>query len=290
MTNQLKTDTNRETVLDVNGSATSRLRVRDFWPCAALSLACVTGCSSWDQFAQNATQPLRSTGNLLARTGDQVGDMFESHSTKGRNPDNLPAHQGLRPSVARQDAPPKVPMTSGATPAAATLPTASQPKAMQAIHSTPNAAEKLPETLTVPKTATGVELLPAPPAELQPISHSRPAPTVVAATPLAISTWCRVRIRNIGQQATPQVAVTVHSPEGASLVSKEGNAVSAPTPGKMEFAPVPQVGAGEEVILLIGLVQGEPRGQRLRVQVRDGLGGSNHDVQARWQVAIEAAE
>ena len=86
------------------------------------------------------------------------------------------------------------------------------------------------------------------------------------------------------------MAVTVNSPENAKLVSKDGDNVSAAVTGKMEFAPVAQVGPSEEVILVIGLRTTEQRGNRLRVQVRDGLGGSNQDVQARWQVTIEAIE
>ena len=86
------------------------------------------------------------------------------------------------------------------------------------------------------------------------------------------------------------MAVTVNSPENAKLVSKDGDSVSAAVSGKMEFAPVAQVGPSEEVILVIGVGAAEQRGNRLRVQVRDGLGGSNQDVQARWQVVIEAME
>lgn len=86
------------------------------------------------------------------------------------------------------------------------------------------------------------------------------------------------------------MAVTVNSPENAKLVSKDGDNVSEAVTGKMEFAPVAQVGPREEVILVIGVGAAEQHGNRLRVQVRDGLGGSNQEVQARWQVAIEAIE
>jgi hypothetical protein len=58
----------------------------------------------------------------------------------------------------------------------------------------------------------------------------------------------------------------------------------------MEFAPVGQVGANEEVILLVGVATSDVRANRLRVKVRDAQGGSNQDVQARWKVAIEPAE
>lgn len=267
-------------------SAAAR-RVHRWWQWAVLSLGCVSGCASWEQIADNATQPLRTTGNLLAQTGDRIGDVFESGRTRHRNPANLPAHQGLTPRLAQQTpAGPKPPATAGTAQAgASSLATSSQPAARQAIHNTPAAAKKPSESLSVPTAPPAVELLPAPPATLQPISHSRPA---LAADTSAITTWCRVRVRNISPQALPQVAVTVNSPENAKLASKDGNVVSAPVAEKMEFAPVPQVAPNEEIILVIGVAPNEQKTHRLRVQVRDGLGGSNQDVQARWNVTIEA--
>ena len=281
-------------LLDLLDESPEARRVHRWWQWAVLSLGCVSGCASWEQVAHNTTQPLRATGNLLARTSDRVGDLFEPHSTRHRNPANLPAHQGLSPASANQIASlQKAPIASPTTQAGANLPTVSRPAATQAIHKTPAANERQREFLSVPSAPPAVELLPAPPAELQQISNSRPVPTTPATSAAAnagISTWCRVRIRNISQQAVPQVAVTVNSPENAKLVSKDGDNVSAAVTGKMEFAPVAQVGPSEEVILVIGLGTTEQRGNRLRVQVRDGLGGSNQDVQARWQVTIEAIE
>ena len=290
-------------LLDVLDDSSAARRVHRWWQWAVLSLGCVSGCASSEQVAHNTTQPLRATGNFLARTGDRVGDLFESHSTRNRNPENLGAYQGLTPGSANQTASlQKAPMTSATAQTGATLPTVSQPAAMQAIHNTPAANERPRESLSVPTAPPAselqpappaVELLPAPPANIQPISNSQPAAAASkasAATVAGISTWCRVRIRNISQQAVPQVAVTVNSPENAKLVSKDGDSVSAAVSGKMEFAPVAQVGPSEEVILVIGVGAAEQRGNRLRVQVRDGLGGSNQDVQARWQVVIEAME
>lgn len=294
-------------LLDVLDDSSAARRVHRLWQWAVLSLGCVSGCASWDEVAHNTTQPLRATGNFLARTGDRVGDrvgdLFEPHSTRDRNPANLPAHQELNSASANQIASlQKAPMTSAAAQAGATLPTVSQPAAMQAIHNTPAARDKPRESLSVPTAPPAtelqpappaVELLPAPPSNVQTISNSRPAPAATTTSVSAnagISTWCRVRIRNISQQAVPQVAVTVNSPESAKLVSKDGDSVSAAVTGKMEFAPVAQVGPSEEIILVIGVWATEQRGNRLRVQVRDGLGGSNQEVQARWQVAIEAIE
>ena len=290
-------------LLDVMDESSAARRVHRWWQWMVLSLGCVSGCASWGEVAHNTTQPLRATGELLARTGDRVGDLFEPHSTRHRNPANLPANQGLTPGSASEIASrQKTPMTSSTTQAGATSPTVSQPAAMQAIHKTPVANERPQESLMVPTAPPAtelrpappaVELLPAPPSDVQTISNSRPAPaatTTSAAANTRIATWCRVRIRNISPQAIPQVGVTLNSPENAKLVSKDGDNVSAAVSGKMEFAPVAQVGPSEEIILVIGVEAAEQRGNRLRVQVRDGLGGSNQDVQARWQVTIEAIE
>lgn len=290
-------------LLEVLDDSSAARRVHRWWQWAVLSLGCVSGCASWGEVAHNTTQPLRATGNLLACTGDRVGDLFESHSTRHRNQENLPAHQGLTTGSASQTASlQKAPMPSTTTQAGATLPTVSQSAAMQAIHNSPVANERPHESLSVPTAPPAtelqpappaVELLPAPPSGVQTISNSRPAPVTSATSAAAnvgISTWCRVRIRNISQQAVPQVAVTLNSPENVNLVSKHGDNVSVSVAGKMEFAPVAQVGPREEVILVIGVGAAEQRGNRLRVQVRDGLGGSNQEAQARWQVAIEAIE
>lgn len=270
-------------------------RVHRLWQWMVVSLSCLSGCANWGQVADNATQPLRAAGNLLGRAGDRFGDVFEWHSTQHRNPRNLPAHQGQMAELARQSAPLQSPPSAAATTQAGafSLPI-SQPTATQAIHNTPSAAEKPPESLSVPSAPPAVEILPAPSAELQSISHSRsPALPVQGTAAIASSTmnsWCRVRIRNVSQQSVSKVAVTVNSPESVPLVSKEGDAVSAPVTGKMEFAPVAQVGSQEEVILVIGVGTNQQPSHRLRVQVRDGMGGSNQDVQARWQVSIEAIE
>lgn len=282
-------------LLEILDESSAARRVHRWWQWAVLSLGCVSGCASWGQVADNATQPLRATGNLLARAGDRVGDLFESHSTRHRNPANIPANQGLTPGLASDAAPsPKLPMTSATAQAGAISPPISKPTATQAIHNTPAPTSKPPESLSVPPTPPAVELLPAPPADVQSISHSRPVavtgPLASSSASSGITTWCRVRIRNISQQAASQVAVTVNSPENAKLVTKDGDSVSVPVTGKMEFAPVAQVGSNEEVILVIGVGTAEQRGNRLRVQVRDSLGGSNQDVQARWQVEIEALE
>ena len=280
-------------------------RVHRWWQWAALSLGCLSGCASWEQFTHKTTQPLRATGNLMARTSDQAGDLFESKSPRHRNPANLPANQGMSPKLAQQPALRKARGPSAMTQAGATSLPVSKPAAMQAIHKTPAANEKPTESSSVPlappatelQAAPGdVELLPAPPTVVQPISNSEPATPKPTATQAAsvktasVKIWSRVRIRNISKQTVPQVAVTVMSPENAPLVSKDGESISPAAAGKMEFAPVAQVGANEEVILIIGLATDDPKATRLRVQVRDGLGGSNQDVQARWQVAIEAVD
>lgn len=293
-------------LLDVLDDSPAARRVHRWWQWAALSLGCLSGCATWGQVADTATQPLRATGNMMAQAGDRVGDLFESNSTRHRNPENLPSHQALAPRLAQLPAPQNGPVNSTAAQAGATSLPVSPPAAMQAIHKAPGAAEKPRESLSVPsappasdlqQTPSDVELLPAPPAatqpinSVQPISNSQPAaakPTAVTAA--SVKTWCRIRIRNVSQQAVPRVAVTVNSPENVPLVSKDGESISPTVAGKMEFAPVPEVGSSEEIILIIGLATDQPKSNRLRIQVRDGLGGSNQDVQARWQVTIEAMD
>ena len=279
-------------LLEVLEDSAAARRVHRWWHWAVLSLGCLSGCATWGQVTDSAAQPLRTTGNLLARTSDRVGDLFESRSTRHRNPENLPAYRGLTTGPTVQTGP--APTALATTQAGAISLPVSKPTATQAIHNTPVPVQKPPESLSVPSAPPAVELLPAPPADVRPINHQQPvtAPDRVTTSTdrSGIKTWCRVRIRNVSQTPIPQVAVTVNSPENVTLVSKEGDAVSAPAAGRMEFAPVAQVGSQEEVILVIGVGAGEQRGQRLRVQVRDGLGGSNHDVQSRWQVAIEALE
>ncbi|MBM3971078.1 MAG: hypothetical protein FJ302_14650 [Planctomycetes bacterium] len=269
--------------------------VRRWWQWAVLSLGCVSGCASLDQVTDNVTQPLRSTGHQLARAGDRVGDLFESKSPRPGIPANLPANQGMTSGLASQARPSQErPMTSATAQAGAISLPISEPTATQAIHNAPIPDEKPPESLSAPPAPPAVELLPAPTADVQSISHSQPVAakgsSVSATTNSGVANWCRIRVRNIGQHSAPQVAVTVSSPENVKLVSKDGDGVSAPVNGKMEFTAVPEVGPNEEIILMIGVGTAEQRGNRLRVQVRDGLGGSNQDVQARWQATIETME
>jgi hypothetical protein len=104
------------------------------------------------------------------------------------------------------------------------------------------------------------------------------------------ATWCRVRIRNISEQVTTHVAVTVTSPTNAPLLSKSGDVVSNPAIGPMEFAAVEQVAPRDEIILMVGVASPDAKDHRLRVQIRDAQGGSHAEVQSRWQVTIEAVE
>jgi hypothetical protein len=104
------------------------------------------------------------------------------------------------------------------------------------------------------------------------------------------ATWCRVRIRNISEQVTTHVAVTVTSPTNAPLLSKSGDVVSNPAIGPMEFASVEQVAPRDEIILMVGVASPDAKDHRLRVQIRDAQGGSHAEVQSRWQVTIEAVE
>ena len=235
---------------------------------AALSLGCVSGCASWDQMAQNVAHPWRATGDMIARTNERVEDVWESGTAHSPKPQNAPAQQ----------------LAHNASPTA---------NATVRPSNTPSQAPIKPLT----PAPANVELLPAPP--VSPTSATVAAPAVTQAAPLikspmteasANTTWCRVRVRNIGSQQATQVAVIISSPANAPLVSKEGETVSPPTTGKMEFAPVAQMGVNEEIILLVGVATADERANRLRVQVRDAQGGSNQELQARWKIAIEAAE
>ena len=236
---------------------------------AALSLGCVPGCASWDQMAQNIAHPWRASGDMIAHTSERVEDAWESESPRSSKTRNMPAQQ------LASNAPPA---TSNANARPSNVPSQAPVKPL-----TP--------------APTNVELLPAPPGSLT--SATATAPVVTQAAPTAKApvteapantTWCRVRVRNIGNQPATQVAVIISSPANAPLVSKEGETVSAPTTGKMEFAPVAQMVPNEEIILLVGVATTDERANRLRVQVRDAQGGSNQELQARWKIAIEAAE
>ncbi len=238
---------------------------------AALSLGCVSGCASWDQVAQNVAQPWRATGDMFARTNERVEDVWESGTKRSPKPQNAPVQQ----------------LAHNANPTRPTANATTRPS------NTPSQAPIKPLT----PAPANVELLPAPP--VSPTSATAAAPVVTQAAPItksptteapANTTWCRVRVRNIGSQPATQVAVIISSPANAPLVSKEGETVSQPTIGKMEFAPVAQMGANEEIILLVGVATADERANRLRVQVRDAQGGSNQELQARWKIAIEAAE
>ena len=50
-------------LLDVLDDSPAARRVHRWWQWAALSLGCVSGCASWDQFSDTASRPLRATGD-----------------------------------------------------------------------------------------------------------------------------------------------------------------------------------------------------------------------------------
>ncbi len=238
---------------------------------AALSLGCVSGCASWDQMAQNVAHPWRASGDMIAHSNERLEDVWEAGTTRSTKPKNAPAQQ----------------LAHNASPTNSTANATTQPS---------NPPSPAPIKPLTPAPAN-VELLPAPP--VSPTAASVAAPVVAQAAPTtksptteapANTTWCKVRVRNIGSQPATQVAVIISSPANAPLVSKDGETVSAPTTGKMEFAPVAEMAANEEIILLVGVATADERANRLRVQVRDAQGGSNQELQARWKIAIEAAE
>lgn len=104
------------------------------------------------------------------------------------------------------------------------------------------------------------------------------------------TTWCRVRVRNIGTQAAKQVALSVSAPPNAQLLAADGRVIPSQKNGNMEFTAIPQVGPNEEVVVTVGVAASDNTSNRLRVQVRDALGGTNQEVQQRWKVTLEASE
>ncbi len=107
---------------------------------------------------------------------------------------------------------------------------------------------------------------------------------------LTYTTWCRVRVRNTGTQAATQVALSVTAPPNAQLLATDGRVLPSQTNGHMVFTAIPQVGPNEEVVVTVGVAAADNHSNRLRVQVRDALGGTNQEVQSRWKVTLEAAE
>ena len=232
---------------------------------AAMSLSGVSGCASWEQVAHNIAHPWQASGDLVSRTSDRLEDGKTPPSTDSLN------HQNVASSQFAQAAPP-----STRAPKAAVLPA-----------NRPSSAPSKPLTAA----PNDVELLPAPPVSQASASVATESPTIDSSVESAANTtWCRIRVCNIGGQSATQVSVTVSSPTKAMLFSKEGTTVSAPTHDKMEFAPVAQVGPNEEVILLVGVAASDERDNRLRVQIRDAQGGTNQELQSRWKIAIEAIE
>jgi len=94
-------------------------------------------------------------------------------------------------------------------------------------------------------------------------------------------------VRNISHQVATKVAVTLTAPAPAQLLAADGGAVSSVASGRMEFSPIEQVGPNEEIIVAAGLSAADENSNRLHVQVRDAQGGSNQEIQSRWQVTIE---
>ena len=107
---------------------------------------------------------------------------------------------------------------------------------------------------------------------------------------LTYTTWCRVRVRNTGTQAATQVALSVTAPPNAQLLATDGRVLPSQANGHMDFTAIPQVGPNEEVVVTVGVAAADNHSNRLRVQVRDALGGTNQEVQSRWKVTLEAAE
>ena len=123
-----------------------------------------------------------------------------------------------------------------------------------------------------------------------PTSHSTAKSISEKNAALTYTTWCRVRVRNTGPQAATQVALSVSAPPNAQLLATDGRVLPSQANGRMDFTAIPQVGPNEEVVVTVGVAAADNHSNRLRVQVRDALGGTNQEVQSRWKVTLEAAE
>lgn len=283
------------------------------WAWAAVAAGCLTGCATVEDFGQAAAQPFQAGGDLLARAGDRVSDAWESRMRPSPKCPNGPATQS---SQLANRMPNPAASTSATQLAGHTAPAASgganqQASAVEMLPPPPvtrGAGSEMPNAVAVPKTIPSdlpAKALPAAPGNPE-ANSSRAAdapapisPDVTTAKPISLTkqvsppaadienvAWCRVRVRNASDRPATQVAVSIIGPQGAELVSHDGNTPAAPS-ARMDFAAVPQVGPGEEVVLIAGVLSAVPESNRVRVQVRDAQGGTHQEVQARWQVTIE---
>jgi hypothetical protein len=245
-------------------------------------LAFLSGCATWEEVTEVAASPFQRAEHRLAQTTDPIRDRIESlrsGSSQVPKPMLVPA-----PQVTNSP-----PMRAGTKPII--QPTGNEaPPASRPLKRAPGDVELLPAPPVSPTAATtskaddhnvvASKLESAPSGNL----HAKSAGDTTKAT------WCRIHIRNVSEQLTTNVAVTVVSPTNAPLLSKSGETVSNPAVGPLQFAAVEQVAPREEIILIVGVASTDAKDHRLRVQIRDAQGGSHSEVQSRWQVSIEAAE
>jgi hypothetical protein len=146
------------------------------------------------------------------------------------------------------------------------------------LSATPEPLSATPEPLSATPEPSSATLVSAssqisPPADL---------PTNVA--------WCRVRLRNVSSQPLTQVAVTMTTPPVTQLVASVEPPAQQTVRTRMDYPAITQVAPNEEVTFRVGIVATDESTRRLRIQVRDAQGGSNQEVQARWQVTIDPVD
>ncbi len=149
-----------------------------------------------------------------------------------------------------------------------------------------------PELLSAPP-----EPLPVPPEPLSATPGALSATLVSASSQIsppadspANVAWCRVRLRNASSQLLTQVAVTMTTPPETQLVASAKSPAQQAVRTRLEYPAITQVAPNEEITFSVGIVATDESTRRLRIQVRDAQGGSNKDVQTRWQVAIDPIE
>ncbi len=138
------------------------------------------------------------------------------------------------------------------------------------------------EPLSAPAEPLSV---PAEPLSVTPVAASSQIPPP-ADHPTNVA-WCRVRLRNVSSQPVTQVAVTMTTPPETQLVASAKSPAQQAVRTRLDFPAITQVAPNEEITFCVGAVATDESTRRLRIQVRDTQGGSNQEVQTRWQVTID---
>ena len=80
------------------------------------------------------------------------------------------------------------------------------------------------------------------------------------------------------------------TPPLTQLVASAKSPAEQAVQTRLDYPVITQVATNEEVTFSVGIVATDESTRRLRIQVRDAQGGSNHDVQNRWKVTIDPVD